>query len=144
MNAYLTDTKPDTAAQARVLAKLPSTASQLSMPERLQLKLMERAGLIEYTGEIWRVVGAPVVSLDQQVLDLLRANGASTVSQLAERVGTQIQVAQVLGQLVRKGLVVRTVKQEWDKQRGSHGSSLFGGAGVMKRRRAYFSIAEGK
>ena len=46
-----------------------------------------------------------------------------------------------LAALVSSGALVKTVRREWDKQTG-HGANLFGGAGVMQRRRAYYSTPE--
>jgi hypothetical protein len=41
--------------------------------------------------------------------------------------------------LVATGRLARTVRTEWDRQPGN--GSMFGGAGVCKRRRAYYVTA---
>jgi hypothetical protein len=38
--------------------------------------------------------------------------------------------------LVKAGVIESKIEQEWDKQ-GGHGANLFGGAGVVMRRRRY-------
>ena len=42
-----------------------------------------------------------------------------------------------LAALVKAGLLERKVKTEYDRQRG-YAANLFGGAGVMTRKRAYY------
>lgn len=42
-----------------------------------------------------------------------------------------------LAALVAAGRLERKVKREWDRQTG-YAANLFGGAGVMQRRRAYY------
>lgn len=41
--------------------------------------------------------------------------------------------------LVRQGLIERDVRREWDRQSGN--GSMFGGAGVVQRHRAYYRLA---
>ncbi len=46
-----------------------------------------------------------------------------------------------LDRLARQGHLQREVRSHWEKQRG-HAASMFGGAGVVKRRRAYYKVQE--
>lgn len=67
----------------------------------------------------------------RKIVDYVRAQGVCRVQPWMR--------ANDIEALVRLGSIRREVRREWDRQTG-YAANMFGGAGVMQRRRAYLRI----
>ena len=74
------------------------------------------------------------------LLDAVQADGALSLRDLRRVFAgvTDAALNRVLAKLVKAGTLTRTVRTEYDKQRGT--SWKFGGAGVCIRHRAYYGL----
>jgi|SRR5882672_2763442 len=94
-------------AQARLLAKLPATARQLTLAERQELKTLERAGTIAYRDEQWILVADSKLP---ETIEQLRAYDAACTR---AREDSKNGYVQHVNRIVSGGGEVRYTVGDW-------------------------------